>query len=261
MHHINKSLIVVFAILAILGANLLLINPVNAQTVTTPSVPEFTVKYVDRSYDVPTTTTIDPYSGSTITHQGYHVENRTIEVTITNQPLASNQSNELYLNIRTKGPYTNEWTTIYTADTSFLRQASGETTTVVYSLDANEYPFWDSVNKGFVEFQVEALVGSVHRSSIEFAAPFVFEGQESGWSNTKSVTVPEPATTTPAAPSSTPTPTETTADNLQANSLTGGQSLTSIVIVAAAAIGAIIAGSLIIVIVKRQISKPVTMHS
>jgi hypothetical protein len=58
-------------------------NPVNAQKSTpninapipTPSIPEFTIKYVDHSYDVPTTTTshTTPYTGetTTVTRQGY----------------------------------------------------------------------------------------------------------------------------------------------------------------------------------------------
>ncbi|MCJ7763000.1 hypothetical protein MUP38_06065, partial [Candidatus Bathyarchaeota archaeon] len=48
-------------------------------SITKPSVPEFTVKLADHSYDVPpsTTATTDPYTGKqTVTTQpGYHVEN------------------------------------------------------------------------------------------------------------------------------------------------------------------------------------------
>jgi hypothetical protein len=46
----------------------------------TPSVPEFTVAYVDHSYIVPIThwTTTDPYTGEQITHSsgGEHVDNQ-----------------------------------------------------------------------------------------------------------------------------------------------------------------------------------------
>lgn len=61
-------------------------KPTEPASIPTPSVPEFTLKYVDNSYDVPssTTTTTDPYTGEqTITTEpGYHVANETIEVTI-----------------------------------------------------------------------------------------------------------------------------------------------------------------------------------
>ena len=49
-----------------------------------PSVPEFTVKLVAHPYDVPTTYSTDPYTGETITHAGYHMENKSIEVSIKN---------------------------------------------------------------------------------------------------------------------------------------------------------------------------------
>jgi len=52
----------------------------------TPAVPEFTVELVDSSYDVPTTYSTDPYTGKQVTHEGYHVAKRTIEVRIKNQP-------------------------------------------------------------------------------------------------------------------------------------------------------------------------------
>ena len=51
------------------------------------ATPEFSVKLVSHPYDVPTTTTVwvDPYTGekTTTTNQGYHVENRSIEITRT----------------------------------------------------------------------------------------------------------------------------------------------------------------------------------
>lgn len=56
-------------------------------SITKPSVPEFTVKLVDSSYDVPTTYSIDPYTGQNVTHAGSHVESRTLDVKIKNQPL------------------------------------------------------------------------------------------------------------------------------------------------------------------------------
>lgn len=56
-------------------------------SITKPSVPEFTVKLVDSSYDVPTSYSIDPYTGQNVTHAGSHVESRTLDVKIKNQPL------------------------------------------------------------------------------------------------------------------------------------------------------------------------------
>jgi hypothetical protein len=53
----------------------------------------FTVSFVDLSYDVPITTSTDRYTGQNITNQGYHVENRTIQITIENQPFSSYMEN------------------------------------------------------------------------------------------------------------------------------------------------------------------------
>jgi hypothetical protein len=83
MERIDKSL----SLLLILIISLTIVGTSFAQTIPKPSVPEFTVRYVDLSYDVPTTTSIDQYTGKTITNQGYHMENRTIQITIEINPL------------------------------------------------------------------------------------------------------------------------------------------------------------------------------
>ena len=62
------------------------VEPTEPASIPKPSVPEFTVKAVSHPYDVPTTYSTDPYTGETITHEGYHVENKSIEVWIKNQP-------------------------------------------------------------------------------------------------------------------------------------------------------------------------------
>jgi hypothetical protein len=70
-------------------------------------VPEFTLRYVDNSYDVPptTTSTTDPYTNeiTTTTVPGYHVENKTVEAVIKNDLGAS------YYNFRYKGHFSEEW--------------------------------------------------------------------------------------------------------------------------------------------------------
>jgi len=67
-----------------------MVKAVFAESIQAPYVPEFTVELVAHPYDVPpvTTTTIDQYSGEEIvtTIPGYHVENKSIEITIKNQP-------------------------------------------------------------------------------------------------------------------------------------------------------------------------------
>ena len=87
----------------------------DANETSSPSVPEFTLKYVDYSYDVPPTYGIDQFSGEQIvTKEGYHVDERTIEFTIKNQAFTPHEDADgnniiLYYNIRFKGPYGTEW--------------------------------------------------------------------------------------------------------------------------------------------------------
>ena len=70
-------------------SSLVMVETAFAQSIPTPSVPEFTVKYVDNSYDVPPTYGTDQYTGQTIIIQdGYHVDNRSIQFIIKNQPFA-----------------------------------------------------------------------------------------------------------------------------------------------------------------------------
>jgi hypothetical protein len=67
-----------------------------------PSVPKFSLSYVDHSYEVPETTIshTDPYTGkvTTETQPGYHVKNYTIDVIIENQNLpATIEGNQLVM--------------------------------------------------------------------------------------------------------------------------------------------------------------------
>jgi hypothetical protein len=82
--------------------------------VAKPSVPEFTVAPVDRSYDVPVSVTYstDPFTGQQVAHtsDGYHVTNRTIEITINNQqftPITLNNGTkiQLYYSLQMKGHF------------------------------------------------------------------------------------------------------------------------------------------------------------
>jgi ABC-type oligopeptide transport system substrate-binding subunit len=77
----------VFLFAALAVASLTTMQVTAAQAIPKPSVPEFTSKYVDHSYDIPPTYGIDQYTGKTVeTKQGEHIDNRTVEITIKNEP-------------------------------------------------------------------------------------------------------------------------------------------------------------------------------
>jgi hypothetical protein len=62
MREMNKALVLVVAVLFV--SLVVCVDFVAA--VPKPSVPEFTVKYADYSYDVPAATSMDPFTGKTV---------------------------------------------------------------------------------------------------------------------------------------------------------------------------------------------------
>jgi hypothetical protein len=201
-----------------------------------PSMPQFTVQYVDRSYDIPQTytTSIDPYTGKEIkTPQGgYHIENKNIEVTIKNQPFtpfkdANGHEISLMYNIRWKGHFEDSWNYYAGKQTSmeflhnYFSASDSQYSTWVATLSFSEYE--EKVGKyeafiappsdgGEIDFQVEALIGystETDRSCVMLFGPishFNFTGESSGWSNTQTLTI-ESSVTPTDAPTMTPMPT------------------------------------------------------
>ena len=55
-------------------SSLVMIDSASAQSIPKPSTPGFSLRLIDNSYDVPPTTTVNPYTGKTETSGGYHVE-------------------------------------------------------------------------------------------------------------------------------------------------------------------------------------------
>jgi hypothetical protein len=166
----------------------------SAQTIPKPSVPQFNVKFVDASYNVAPSSSINPYTGQNITVDGYHVENRTIELIIKNQPFTSYIQNgeniSFYYNVRWRGHYETNWTNVYTVDNYFTSESKSDFTTLVYLVDSNCPPFWDHlVNGGTADFQVQAMIGYIGRT-VGFAS-WYFSGETSDWSSTQTITIDE----------------------------------------------------------------------
>jgi len=200
-------------VMAISTASLLMVIPAKAQTIPTPSVPSFTLQFVDNSYNVPTTTSIDPYTGQTITHQGYHVTNITLVMTIQNQPLVyqynGSQYAELYYNIQAKGHYAENWSQIYAnSDQPLANASSPQTMIIVGVLGDNGFTVPPNSNlivssNGTVDFQVQAMLGFFYKKAVSGSGWF-FQGNTSDWSPTQTITIP--ANSVSPSPSLTSTP-------------------------------------------------------
>jgi hypothetical protein len=240
-------------------ASLIMVESVFAQSIAKPSVPEFTLQYVDYSYDVlpKTTTTTNPYTNETTTTTipGYHVENKTIQATISNNIGAS------YYNFRYKGTYADKWN-YYQFDPDSRRgynlydsfyvpyEASNSSYTAA---TLPSYFFKDVPEGGEVDFQVQALFGDFdaepwgHLWPLEPTYDFRFTGTTSDWSETQTITFGESQTPTPS-PATTPTQTPT-ATPYQEPQLTEQE----IIIGAAIAVVVIGAGlGLLIYLIKRK---------
>ncbi len=210
MDSLGKSFaLVAILIVVISGLSLLAVKPTNAQTPTpqpipTPSVPKFTIKFVLASNNI---TTIDPYTGQSITKQ---YQNNTVQLVIKNQPfLPPDDLTWFDYNVRYKGHSQENWTEVFVESMaqSFLypQNNSSENTSIsVYlsgnQIEAQEYGFIYYQGYGQIDFQVEAVIATFH--------PFAPHGdtgtwayETSGWSETQTVTIPA----TSASPSPTPT--------------------------------------------------------
>jgi hypothetical protein len=210
---VEKTLLLGAFLTAILICGLVLASamrfgPVQASTAVSgipkPSVPEFTLKLVKHPYDVPPTYEIDPYTGENVmTAAGYHVENKSIEITITNQPFTGYELDNgrycyLFYNISYKGSYEKDWKYYsYNRNTEwFFSQSLSEYTVI---------SFYGIPTKGSMDFRVQAQIGYYTEYRMPWTA-YNFTGETSGWSETQTITIEESQMPTPP-PSTTPTPT------------------------------------------------------
>lgn len=212
---IDKSLaLVLILIMAISSLSLMIVSSALAQSIPKPSVPEFTIKSIGPSFDIPPIYSSDSETGQiVIAENGYHIEYSAVEITITNQLLPIS-----FYNIRIKGHNQpdNYWNELFRADEGFLKPSNSNYTRTTIPVEGAQ-------NVGIVvptgtqtDIQVEAMIGRISRqfnpnatSQIDMY-PYVFSGETSGWSNTQIVTLPTKTPLNPNPTSSSPTTTPTT---------------------------------------------------
>jgi hypothetical protein len=194
-------------------------------SISKPSIPEFTLQFVDKSYDVPPTFQKDSFTGETVmTKEGYHVDNRSIEVKIKNPSVTfytDSHGNRVFLcyDLRWKGHFDDYWYEYsnsrdytyrdvdYEANSDGSWRANVPYTTVTYVVGTNmgdgkfvygyNLPLLGDVSEGGqIDFQVQAFIGyytRVEGSTDPFThkpeEQLVFTGESSGWSKTKTVTI------------------------------------------------------------------------
>jgi len=234
-------------------ADIICINTVQAQIVPKkPAVPEFTVRYIEYPFDVPATEGVNTYTGETWTIPGYSGVTPTIEIIIKNPQGYS----DICYNVRYKGHYgtsddDESWTKLCPQAIiggklfgGFSAQSNSEYTTL--SFPHGELPSYigDGAGVGgglpmpyggMLDLQVEAM-SVILKESWYSTIPGVFYHYSveeiSGWSNTKSVTIPAFNLEAPNQIDPTPSPTYTTGQpELQPEITIAGFSLTVFILV------------------------------
>jgi len=183
-----------------------------AQAASKPSVPEFTVKYVNHPIQWEPTTTTNPYTGeTTITNPGGTSDHWVIEVTIKNQKFTSTKDSsgswtQLFYNVGYKGRFENEWQTYPAIPSSGYVSASKSDTTVI------ELPFWFSANVpngGLIDVKVQALIGTQYSQEVNMPWTtnwHTFQGEMGEWSDIQTLTINHDTVTPTQPPSASQDP-------------------------------------------------------
>ena len=188
------------------------VAPITVYAVSKPSIPQFSVKFIDNSYNVPTSTTTvtDPYTGkeTTITNSGYRVEKYDIEVTIKNQPFtpytnANGYECNLYYDIQVKAHFGENWRSsesYYPFDN--IGQSSSKETVITFTL--KDDGLWAKPpSGGQLDFRVKAYTGYWRAMpEIGFREPGLFREESSGWSDVQTITITYESSS-PSPPSQT----------------------------------------------------------
>jgi hypothetical protein len=180
---------------------LTLVGVAFAQTISRPSVPEFTVEAFSSQLS------------------------QTVQISIKNQPFTPYQITEngspqeinLYYNIRYRTNPSSEWSYyhLYNGSSDGNLKADYGSQYTIRSIDLTHVPSGSQV-----DFQVEALVGYQQGVIQPFSTPRIIVGQSSGWSNTQTATIPEtstsptPTSPTTSTPTSTPISPDTNSDSI-----------------------------------------------
>ena len=222
MNVVSKPLTLMLVVLLLSSLLVLSVTPVAVQAVSKPSVPQFSVKLIDNSYDIPpaTTTYIDQYTGKETTHtqNGYHVNLKTFEVTIKNQPFtpytnATGHEINLYYVVQFKGHFgeDKDWQGVGASDpngnfayVSDVYKAQSDSGYTVVLESANMYS-----GDVQMDFRVQAVTGYKEYNwspGGQFGHSYITSGVESGWSKIQTITMtggtltlsPSQATTIPS---------------------------------------------------------------
>ena len=225
---------------------------------------------LDLSYDIPPVYGKDAYTGQTIIKvYGSHIDNRTIDVTIQNQPFTpyldfNNNTVGLYYSIRSKGHF-DDWSDSSVHTTNGVKASTASISTLV-SIDIG---YWGVQQGGQIDFQVAAVSGFPASDSAYCGQVHFNTIDQSDWGSIQTITIGDPITTNPtqqpytwSTPTAIPFATATsspqqnpTATPIQPNILTNvlfGSNLAQTVLIGMAIVIAVLAIALVVVMWRRM---------
>ena len=206
-------------LILILALSIMMAKPAFAQSSTpspvpfpTPSVPQFTVQLVGPPTVVNTTYSLDPNTGKIVARIGYINEYSYVELIIKNQPFNPSYGS-MYFNVQVKNQNTNNaWTDIYSVQSdnqNYPEQtANSDYTNVLIGIEG-QFTLTPTLVGTQTDIQVQALIGNIYVTAVGFTGElYAFNGTESDWSTTQTVSIPAntPLSPTPAPSSSSSTP-------------------------------------------------------
>ena len=187
---LSKGLVVVLILtMTISCLTIMVVKPARAQ-IPTPTVPQFTVSVVGNS---------------------------SVTVSIKNQPFTpyfdANLGDTvlLFYNVRVENhSEPDDWCTLYDPNSDYPTMSNSDYTNISIGVGS---PYSGFPETGIfiplgtkTDIQVEALIGVVHRQTEYYAngneglPSWVFNGTESGWSNTQTITMSEATSPTSSVP-------------------------------------------------------------
>jgi hypothetical protein len=202
----HKRTSALFFSIALISVAFLCAPLVRAQiSIPTPSVPDFTIKVLDTSYDTPTESYTNPYNGQQQSSAGRHVDSRTIEITIKNVPFTPfevttssgvTQTAGFYYLIQWKGHFDNQdgWR----GAGGFIPRSNGSET--VYTTEGHRFSDeagYDFTAGGWsvvipadsqLDFKVSALIGGQWRCPYDVNDQ-TSNGAQSDWSSTQTISL------------------------------------------------------------------------
>jgi hypothetical protein len=231
-----RKTITVALIMIIATSGMLVLESSSAQSTPKPSAPEFTVSYVDYSYDVPPTYHIDEFTGRNVSNNnGYREDRQSVLFKIKNQPFtayndSSGNSINRYFNFRYRGHFGTEWHYYpfseggggtmrygclffsFTDEDPKIPQSGSDYTEKSFTL-----AFLFGENKPSigspVDFQVQAIVGHVDYVGDGY---YRFVGVQGDWSPIETLTIGTNQVTVTASASPVP-PNRNETETIQPN--------------------------------------------